>query len=230
MEWRTSISSAGEDAEIRGEKLENVMELPFSDAVFLVLSGRKPSDDESELFSTVLSSCVDHGVGNPSTVSARTVQSGGNKPNTSIAAGIMAMGDSHGGAITPCMKMLRDEEPGAAVESRLESGEKVPGLGHKVYEDGDPRAERILELAGELELSGEYIQRLQEVQKALEDRKVWLPVNVDGAVAAVLLEMGWDPKLGNSVFIVARTPGLAAHVAEEQSREDFRRQDGEYTG
>jgi citrate synthase len=81
MEWRTSISSAGEDAEIRGEKLEDVMELPFSDAVFLVLSGRKPSDGESELFSTVLSSCVDHGVGNPSTVSARTVQSGGNEPN-----------------------------------------------------------------------------------------------------------------------------------------------------
>jgi citrate synthase len=140
------------------------------------------------------------------------------------------MGDSHGGAITPCMKMLRDEEPEAAVASRLESGEKVPGLGHKVYEDGDPRAERILELAGELGLPGEHIQRLQEVQETLEDRKVRLPVNVDGAVAAVLLEMGWVPKLGNSVFIVARTPGLAAHVAEEQSREDFRRQDGEYTG
>ena len=230
MEWRTSISSAGEDAEVRGEKLEDVMELPFSDAVFLVLSGRKPSDGESELFSTVLSSCVDHGVGNPSTVSARTVQSGGNEPNTSIAAGIMAMGDSHGGAITPCMKMLRDEEPEAAVQSRLESGEKVPGLGHKVYEDGDPRAERILELAGELGLSGEHVQKLRDIQEVLEDRKVRLPVNVDGAVAAVLLEMGWAPKLGNSVFIVARTPGLAAHVAEEQDREDFRRQDGEYTG
>nr|EGQ40417.1 MAG: citrate synthase [Candidatus Nanosalinarum sp. J07AB56] len=150
MEWRTSISSAGEDAEIRGEDLENVMDLPFSDAVFLVLSGRKPSDNESELFSTILSSCVDHGVGNPSTVSARTVQSGGNEPNTSIAAGILAMGDSHGGAITPCMEMLRGEEPRSAVKSRLESGEKVPGLGHKVYEDGDPRAERILELAEDL--------------------------------------------------------------------------------
>jgi citrate synthase len=128
------------------------------------------------------------------------------------------------------MKMLRDEEPEAAVQSRLESGEKVPGLGHKVYEDGDPRAERILELADELGLSGEHVQRLHEIQEILEDRKVRLPVNVDGAVAAVLLEMGWAPKLGNSVFIVARTPGLAAHVAEEQDREDFRRQGGEYAG
>jgi citrate synthase len=142
----------------------------------------------------------------------------------------MAMGNSHGGAITPCMKMLRDEEPEAAVQSRLESGEKVPGLGHKIYEDGDPRAERVLQLADELGMSGEHVQKLRDIQEVLEARKVRLPVNVDGAVAAVLLEIGWAPKLGNSVFIVARTPGLAAHVAEEQDMEDFRRQDGEYTG
>jgi len=77
-EWKTSISSSGEDAVIRGEELENVMDMDFADAIFLILKGAKPKKAESKMFKTILSGAIDHGVGNPSTVSARTVQSGGN--------------------------------------------------------------------------------------------------------------------------------------------------------
>ncbi|PSH00161.1 MAG: citryl-CoA lyase, partial [Nanohaloarchaea archaeon SW_4_43_9] len=82
-DWKTSVSSSGEDAKIRGESIEKVMDMDFSDAIFLTLKGERPDEKESEMFKTILSSCIDHGVGNPSTVAARTVQSGGNSMNVS---------------------------------------------------------------------------------------------------------------------------------------------------
>lgn len=230
-EWRTEIASSGEDAKIRGEELENVMEMEFADAIWLLLTGEEPSPEESDLFNTVLSSSIDHGVGNPSTVSARTVQSGGNEMNTSVAGGVLALGDKHGGAIEEGMKILQsDKTAEKIVEEYLENGEKIPGLGHKVYDENDPRAEKMFKKAEELGLAGEYTQKMKEIQRIFADKKVPLVINVDGAISGVMSDLGWDYRLGKGLFIIARTPGLVAHVREEMDEEDFRREDGEYIG
>lgn len=230
-DWKTDIASSGEDAVIRGEDLENVMEMNFVDAIWLLLRGEKPSDKESEMFNTILSSSIDHGVGNPSTVSARTVQSGGNDMNTSVAAGILALGDSHGGAIEDGMDMLQsDKTAEEIVEEFLKEGKNIPGLGHKVYEDEDPRAQKIMEKAEELEIAGEYVQKIREIQSVFADEKVRLVLNVDGAIAGIMSDLEWEPELGKGIFIIARTPGLVAHVREEMDEEPFRREEGKYTG
>lgn len=230
-DWKTDIASSGEDAVIRGEDLENVMEMNFVDAIWLVLRGEKPSEEESEMFNTILSSSIDHGVGNPSTVSARTVQSGGNDMNTSVAAGILALGDSHGGAIEDGMAMLQsDKSAEELVEEFLEKGKNIPGLGHKVYKDEDPRAQKMLEKARELGISGEYVEKMIEIQEVFADEKVRLVLNVDGAISGIMSDLGWEPELGKGIFIIARTPGLVAHVREEMDEEPFRREKGEYTG
>jgi citryl-CoA lyase len=229
--WETSISSSGEDAVIRGEKLEEVMDMEFADAIWLLLKGEKPSREESEMFNTVLSSSIDHGVGNPSTVSARTIQSGGNDMNTSVAGGILSLGDKHGGAIEECMEILQSEKTAEEiVEEYLKTGDKIPGLGHKVYSDTDPRAEKMLGKAEELGLTGEKVEKMRQVQDVFAEKKVPLVMNVDGAIAAVMSDLDWDPELGKGFFIIARTPGLVAHVREEMDEEDFRREKGEYTG
>jgi citryl-CoA lyase len=230
-EWKTEIASSGENAVIRGEDLEDVMDMEFADAIWLLLTGEEPSEDESELFNTVLSSSIDHGVGNPSTVSARTVQSGGNEMNTSVAAGVLALGDKHGGAIEDCMQMLQSEKKAVEiVGERLEKSEKVPGLGHKVYEDSDPRAKKIFEKADELGLTEEYTEKMKEIKEEFAEEKVSLVINVDGAIAAVMSDLDWDYRFGKGLFIIARTPGLVAHVREEMDEEDFRRENGEYVG
>ena len=230
-DWKTSISSSGEDAEIRGESLENVMDMDFSDAIFLILRERRPEEDESEMFKTVLSSCIDHGIGNPSTVAARTVQSGGNEMNTSVAAGVMALGDKHGGAIEECMELLQSKASAhEIVEKKLENGEKIPGLGHKVYEDKDPRSQKILDKAKSLGLKGEFTEKMLEIQRIFAGEKIDLVLNVDGAIAGIMSDLGFEPELGKGFFIIARTPGLVAHVREEMDEEDFRREDGEYIG
>lgn len=230
-DWETEISSSGEDAEIRGERLDEVMDMEFSDAIWLVLKGELPSEKESEIFRTILSSSIDHGVGNPSTVSARTVQSGGNGMNTSIAAGILALGDKHGGAIEDCMEMLQsDRSAEEIVKEKLEKGETIPGIGHKVYEEEDPRAAKMLSKAEELELKGDCLEKMISVKEEFADRKVDLVLNVDGAIAGIMSDLGWDHRLGKGLFIIARTPGLVAHVHEEMDEEDFRREDGDYLG
>lgn len=231
MTWETSISSEGEDAVIRGKPLEDVMDMDFSDAIWLILKGEKPSEKESELFNTILSSSIDHGVGNPSTVSARTVQSGGNEMNTSVAAGILALGDSHGGAIEEAMEILVDDRsPENIVETYLKNGDRIPGIGHKVYREEDPRATKILEKAENLGLSGEATEKMTEIRESFADQKTDLVLNVDGAIAAVMTDMGWEPELGKGFFIIARTPGIVAHVREEMDEKPFRRQEGEYVG
>lgn len=230
-DWKTEIASSGEDAVIRGEDLEEVMEMDFADAIWFLLKGEKPDEKESEIFNTVLSSSIDHGVGNPSTVSARTVQSGGNDMNTSVAAGVLALGDAHGGAIEECMEMLQSQDSAEEiVEKHIEEGKNIPGIGHKVYNDRDPRAEKIFRKAEELDLSGENVQKMEDVQQAFADEKVSLVINIDGAIAAVMSDLGWDHRLGKGFFIIARTPGLVAHVHEEMDEPDFRREEGEYTG
>jgi Citrate synthase len=229
--WSTEIASSGEEAVIRGEELKEVMDMDFADSIWLLLTGEKPNDKQSELFNTVLSSSIDHGVGNPSTVSARTVQSGGNDMNTSVAAGVLALGDKHGGAIEGSMQMLQtDKTAQDIVEEYMEKGEKIPGLGHKVYDEEDPRASKIFQKAEELGLAGEYTEKMKKVQKVFAEKKVPLVINVDGAISAVMSDLDWDYRLGKGLFIIARTPGLVAHVREEMDEEDFRREDGEYVG
>jgi len=231
VDWKTEIASSGEDAVIRGEPLEEVMEMNFVDAIWFILKGEKPDEGESQIFNTILSSSIDHGVGNPSTVSARTVQSGGNDMNTSVAAGILALGDSHGGAIEECMEILQSDcNVEAIIDDYLNNGEKIPGLGHKVYDDEDPRASRIFEKADELDLNGEHAEKMKLIQAEFAEEKVDLVTNVDGAIAAVMSDLGWEPELGKGFFIIARAPGLVAHVREEMDEDDFRRQEGEYVG
>jgi citryl-CoA lyase len=230
-EWKTEIASSGQKAKIRGKKLETVMDMEFADAIWHLLTGEEPGPDESDMFNTVLSSSIDHGVGNPSTVSARTVQSGGNDMNTSVAGGVLALGDKHGGAIEEGMKILQSRKTAEQiVNDYLENGEKIPGLGHKVYEEKDPRAEKMFEKAEELGLSGEYIEKMKGIQEVFAEKKVPLVINVDGAISGVMSDLGWDYRLGKGLFIIARTPGLVAHVREEMDEKDFRREDGEYIG
>jgi citrate synthase len=230
-EWETEIASSGKDAVIRGEELEDVMDMDFADAIWLLLKGGKPSEKESEIFKTVLSSSIDHGVGNPSSVSARTVQSGGNDMNTSVAAGILALGDSHGGAIDEAMELLQSEKTAEEiVEEYLENEKKIPGLGHKVYEKEDPRTRKMFQKAEELGIADKHIQKMKDIKEVFAEEKVPLVVNVDGGIAAVMSDLDWEPELGKGFFIIARTPGLVAHVREEMGEDNFRRQDGEYMG
>jgi len=182
----------------------------------------------------MLTACIDHGIAPPSVVAARTVFSGGNSLNSAVAAGALTLGDFHGGAIEQCMKMFQELVGEDVADTRQLAKDKVaemraakrrfPGFGHKLYKR-DPRTVRMLEVAAEFGFGGRFIEFAVGVQDALEeamDRA--MPLNVDGAIAAILCDMGFDWKVGKGFFIIARIPGVVAHIVEEWSREKpFRR-------
>ena len=73
-------------------------------------------------------------------------------------------------------------------------------------------------MASELDIAGDYVEIAQSIESALEEAKGRkLPLNVDGAIAAILCELDFDPMLANAFFIMARIPGLVAHFYEERT-------------
>jgi citrate synthase len=97
------------------------------------------------------------------------------------------------------------------------AGEKMPGFGHPVHRDSDPRAERILALADERGVSGAHVTYSRALRPAVAE--VWgrpLPMNVALPIAAVMLDLGFSADVVKAVPILARTAGLLAHLAEER--------------
>jgi len=234
QKWKTAITKIEPNkVALRGIPIDELMgRLSFGQVVYLALRGELPSEAQGRLMDAILVSSVDHGATPPSALAARTVASGGAPLTTAVAAGIMAINRHHGGAIEGCMQVLleavqRQRERGqdavtAAAELLAEyraQKKRIPGYGHRVHTD-DPRAVRLFALAEELGIAGDYVKMARALRSAMHEALGRdLPLNVDGAIATVLCEMGFPPELGNGLFAISRTVGLVAHVHEEQTRE-----------
>lgn len=239
--WRTAISRIEPNKIlIRGYPVDELMgRLSFAEAIYLILRGELPSRSIGKLFGAALVSSIDHGVTPPSTLAARNVATTGAPLRASAAAGVLGFGMYHGGDIESCMRFIQQglahvrggmTHPQAAeriLESAEASEQRPPGFGHRIH-TSDPRATRLLQMAHELELDGEHVRMIRTIDRALTARQAAggpaLPLNVDGAIAAVCGDMGFEPELGNAIFIIARIPGLIAHATEERSRQQPMRQ------
>jgi citryl-CoA lyase len=237
MRWRTSISTKKNgELYMRGIALTQLLKKhSFADGAFLLLSGRLPKKNERDLFDTILLACVEHGVEAPSAFVPRVVVSTGNTMNAALAAGVLTIGDWHGGAVEQCAKILQSNVSAEGIVNyALTAKERIPGYGHKVYKDKDPRAEFILTKAKKLKLAGEYIEKAVAIRKLLAKNGKTLPLNIDGAIAAAISEMGLDWRLGKAIFILGRMPGMIAHAREELVREKpyrrFEEEDVDYDG
>ena len=238
MKFKTSISnSKNGEVFVRGQKLTSLIgKMTFTDAVYLVLRGKNPSKNQSAILDAILVSCIEHGVAAPSAFVPRVVASTGNDINVAIAAGALTISDFHGGAIERAMEMLAQKDSAKdIVANALSEGKRLSGLGHKVYKDADPRAKALFAIAKKLKLSGKFVKKAQDIEGELKKQKgTKLPINIDGAIAALLCELGFDSKLGKAFFILGRMPGMMAHALEEMTNEKPYRRLGEdeveYTG
>jgi len=232
--WKTSLTDIGANRiRVRGYDIAEIMsKLSYAEAVFLLLKGELPSKAEGELMNAILVSSIDHGVSPPSVLGTRAVVSGGNSLNAAIAGGILVIGDWHGGAIEQAAKIMQEwagriGEAGAnsdlmaeeLVSWLKEKKIRMPGFGHRIH-SADPRTPKLFEIAAKHGYSGKHIQLCRALEKALAKQLgKTLPINVDGAIAAVISDMGFDWRLGKAFFIISRTPGLVAHAYEELTRE-----------
>ena len=240
-QWATSITDIHPNRIlIRGYPVDELMgRLSFAEAIYLLLRGELPTPAIGRLFGAVLVSSLDHGITPPSTIAARNVATTGASLRDCVSAGVAGFGQYHGGDIESCMRFLAEglaevrsgasyaEAAKRLVSRCLDLNSPPPGFGHRIH-TRDPRATRLLELAHDLELDGEHVRLIREMEWALEarpDRDARpLPLNIDGAIAAVCGDLGFDPEIGNGLFIIARTPGLIAHAHEERQRQQPMRQ------
>lgn len=219
MKWRTSVSTKRDgEVWVRGTSLVELIEsASFTEAIYLMIQGKKPEPAHKEMLDAILVSCIEHGVEVPSAFVPRVVASTGNSMNAALAAGLLSIGDYHGGAIENVMKMIAS---GAA------PGDKIPGLGHKIYKDVDPRAELLFKKSAQLGIAGAGVDFIRNAKKRFEETHPGkhLPINVDGAIGAILSDMSFDWRVGKAIFILGRLPGMIAHTHEEMMNEKpFRR-------
>jgi citrate synthase len=233
LSWKTSITEIKpNEVRLRGYRIDELMgSISFAEAVYLALKGELPSADVARMMNAILVSSIDHGASPPSALAARTVASTGAPLNAAVAAGILSINRHHGGAIQGCMKILEsgidrvnqsgdtvDKIAADLVAEHKASRKRIAGLGHRIHTN-DPRTTKLFQLAQELGISGEGVQMIIAIQSSLADSGKALPINVDGAIAAVLLDLDIPSELANAIFFIARVPGLILQAHEEQTRE-----------
>lgn len=228
--WRTEIGrvTPGQIL-VRGyDLLDLIGSRSFGDVTYLLLSGELPSGNEGRMMDALLVAASEHSVVAPSVDAARFVASSGVPLQAAVAAGITAMGEHHGGAVDAAARLLldaretglSDAEAASTICHQLrEAGRRLPGFGHVVH-DPDPRGGRLFGVAGELGFRGRWCALAEAFETAAEEAFGRpLRMNVDGAMGALLLELGLDWRLGKAFYVIGRSPGLVAHVFEEQTRE-----------
>ena len=251
---KTAVSRVEKDKIVtRGYNQRDLIEkIRYSDMIFLLLRGRLPTLKEARIFNHVLVSFCDHGVTPPSTQTARLIASSGSPMNSAVAGALLSFGHKHAGAIEKTMELYQSKISTArliddpdidnkqiaslAIEVYKDyvlKGRKVPGFGHR-YHSTDPRADKLIEMAIKEGFIGPHLKLALAIQDLVSEKKN-IRLNVDGANAAILSDLGFDPELGLGVFIIGRVPGIIAHIHEERmDEEEFRRfcdlDDIEYVG
>lgn len=185
----------------------------FTQMVFELLSEREPSEAETKLLDLILNLSIDHGPNSPSGVETVKAAQESKSMSEALASGVLQINERHGGAGEPLMEILYRVQKGESineiVEEFLKNEKRIPGLGHRVYKEIDPRAQLIMDTAIELGVGEEFVQIVKQLKVELKNQSGKdLAINIDGAIAAVFCGFGLDPKLGIAVFLIARTPGL----------------------
>lgn len=216
-----------------GGRIENIF--------FKAVTGRKPSIDEAEVFRGIFAACADHTPAVPSSLAALTSYSGGVSLKTALAAGITAMGDTHAGAGEGAAYAFQIEVENGSPDTSIEEKalwlvssyagkfggpkRRIPGYGHRYYGlyGADPRAQALLSLAEGHRYGGKHIALAKAVERILQEEKApGLCLNVDGAIGAIISEMGIPPSAGKALFIIPRSAGILGQLLEQSEASFFR--------
>lgn len=210
---------------IRGLSLEDELigQASYADLIMLGTLGRLPDPNQRRVLDGCLVALMEGGL-NPSTLVTRmTTLTAPDQAQTAMAAGLLTVGDVYVGTVQECARLLAGiaagEDPAAAVDDLRGRAAHIPGLGHGKHSDDDPRALAILQLAADCGCAQEHCAALDTLRRAAA-RQLGrsLVINVTGAVAAALLDLGFPVEAARPIALAARAGGLVGHVVEEIRR------------
>ena len=208
----------------------------YAENFLYMLNGKDPEDIEVKAFNKALVLHADHEL-NASTFTARVCVATLSDVYSGVTAAIGALkGPLHGGANERVMAMLSEigEVDNAIphIEKKLENKEKIMGMGHRVYKNGDPRAKHLKEMSKQLtEIAGEskWYEMSVKIEDYIKENK-GLPANVDFYSASVYHSLGIDHDLFTPIFAVSRVSGWLAHILEQYADNRLIRPRAEWVG
>ncbi len=236
MPIQTDIGYTTPDAiYVRGRNLstEILGKFDFVDMLWFVTFGRQPELREKNMVNLLLVTAADHGL-TPSAITTRLTWLGAPESlQGAVAAGLLGAGNNFLGTVQNVSEILvREAAPlaadadDAAVRARAAEmvrdfrarRQTIPGIGHPIHVDGDPRVPTLMAVSRDNGYFGKHWRLALAVTDVLrEDHGRHLPLNAAGANGAVLADMGLDPLLGRGLALIGRAAGLVAHVVEERT-------------
>lgn len=219
-------TSTPEAITVRGRDLcrDVIGQVDFTSWFWLLVTGTEPDETQKFFADAVLTAIAEHGLV-PSVVAARMTYAAAPEAfQGAVAAGLLGCGSVVLGSAEATGRLLahlvKTGEAPADALARLKAEKKaVPGFGHPLHAAGDPRANLLLKLADEKGAAGPHIAALRALQAAIPGvigRD--LPINVNGAIPAVMLDVGFPLAALKGISLLARTAGLIGHLAEESER------------
>ncbi|MCB1683298.1 MAG: citrate/2-methylcitrate synthase [Pseudomonadales bacterium] len=225
--WTTRISSAENGhINVRGYPVEELIRgTTYTEAAFLILTGELPDPREGALFDLVLRSAMDQQFISAAAGAARfTASAFPESAIPALASGILATGSVTGSPQQPAEMLMETVSWGLpasqaserALDLWLARQGSVPGLGHPLHKQAEPRAVTVRSLARDLDGWGKHGLQLDAIESALEIRKGRrIPINLAGAIGAVLADLGFDPLVIGGLGALTYGMALLAHITEE---------------
>lgn len=232
--WATSIIEMS-PGKIRyhGYAIEELIgRVSFPAMIWLMLRGDLPSQAQADLLGTALMSAVDHGPQAPSIAIARIASTCGVGINNAMASAANVLGDVHGGAGEQAVEIYTEvaarQAQGAPLTAaiaetlaglKMRGVKFVPGFGHR-FHPIDPRAPRLMEMLRQAEAEGYVAPGFVAIAEGVEAQLAKakgkpIPMNIDGATAAIYAALGFPAPLCRGLFVLSRSVGIMAHAWEQ---------------
>ena len=193
------------------ELLDLINQRSLIEVVFRYWLGRWPEQNEKQLVEMMMVVVIDHGEESPSARASIEASQRGEDLLRSVEAGVHEINERHGGAIEGLGRILYEDtrEVKEIVADFLSQEKRLPGFGHRIYKDVDPRTKCLFEQAKKLGFAGNYVDKTIALEEELEIQKGnKLVINIDGAMAALLCELGVKTEMMNAFFLWPRVAGL----------------------
>jgi citrate synthase len=232
MKGKTSI--CGFDAEtitVRGRDLvsEIMGHQGFTEYLLLQALGKAPKPAQVKIVDAVMVTIMEHGLVPSAVVTRLTYHGAPESFQGAIAAGLLGVGDRYAGTAGLCGAILeqivaageasRAAEALEIVRAHGKLKRPVPGFGHPIHAEADPRVPRLIEITRNSGVQGNFLDALDLLQDALRSESGKLLVtNISAAIGAALGEAGVPARLMRGIVLTARCAGLVGHLFEEMNR------------
>ncbi|SFS79112.1 citryl-CoA lyase [Saccharopolyspora flava] len=232
--YPTSIGTSDPDTiTLLGQNLaEDLMgRISFGELAFQLTAGRRPTPGQLRVFDTVLVALADHGFTPTAIASRLTLLSAPESIQGAMAAGLLGGGSRFLGVTEDTAKFLADTLAGhdtpdtdegwdvlarEAIRQQRAREQLVPGLGHPVHKQQDPRTPVLIRIARESGTHGPHLALFEAIGRVAPDELGRaLPLNGAGVCGAALADLGLPIELLRGYALLARAAGLLGHLAEE---------------